>query len=152
MATRKPSRTSEKIKPGTVLEKSAGAVVFHRGAQIEYLMLRGKAWEFPKGLVEPNESETEAAVREVREETGVSIMLVPEFRELVQYFYRRQDGTLVKKQVVYFLGETKQQDAKVSWEHEEAAWMRYEQALQAIPYENSREILRRANERLTSLR
>jgi 8-oxo-dGTP pyrophosphatase MutT (NUDIX family) len=107
------SRTKSQSK--TAVEKSAGAVVFFRGKTIEYLLIRSKHWEFPKGWVEQGESEHDAALREVREETGLGISLVPNFRETIDYFYRRKDGTLVKKQVVYFLGETAARTHKISW-------------------------------------
>ncbi len=148
MATRKNTVTDKKPRPRVELEKSAGAVVFHRGAQLEFLLIYATYWEFPKGLVEPNESETEAAVREVREETGLQVELLPGFRQEIDYFYRR-GPRLIKKQVVYFLGETRDQQVQVSWEHEKAQWVPYEQALGILKFENAREVLRQAHELLT---
>ena len=52
------------------IEKSAGAVVFHRGKQTEYLLLLSTYWGFPKGRIEPGEDERTAALREIKEETG----------------------------------------------------------------------------------
>ncbi len=132
------------------LEKSAGAVVFHRGAELEYLLIFSTYWEFPKGLVEADESETEAAVREAREETGLEVQLVPGFRQEINYFYRR-GGNLVKKQVVYFLGQASHQNVQVSWEHREAKWLTYEAALAELKYENARELLKKAHEFLAGV-
>ncbi len=136
-------------KAPLVLEKSAGAVVFYRGAALEYLLIFSTYWEYPKGLVEPDETETEAAQREVREETGLEVQLVPGFREELNYFYRR-GGNLIKKQVVYFLDEAANHNVQVSWEHREAKWLTYEAALAGLKYENAREVLRKANEFLTT--
>jgi 8-oxo-dGTP pyrophosphatase MutT (NUDIX family) len=133
-------------------EKSAGAVVFFRVAPIQYLLIRAGAWEFPKGLMDARESETAAALREVREETGLTVELLPGFRESIEYSYRhKSDHALVKKQVIYFLGEAHSQDVKISWEHLEAQWASYEQALELLKYKNAREILRRAHFRVLEL-
>lgn len=58
---------------------SAGAVVFRRepGGH-RYLLLRAfRNWDFPKGEVEPGEGPLEAALREVREETGLAALVLP---------------------------------------------------------------------------
>ncbi len=150
MATSKQKSSRPRPRSRIELEKSAGAIVFHRGEDLEYLLIYATYWEFPKGMVEPNESEVEAAVREVREETGLSIELVAGFREEINYFYRR-GPKLIKKQVVYFLGQASEVRVQVSWEHEKAQWVSYERALAELKFENARELLRKANALLTSL-
>jgi bis(5'-nucleosidyl)-tetraphosphatase len=139
--------TSHKL----VVEKSAGAVVFHRAESVEYLLIRSTYWEFPKGMIDASESETAAAIREVREETGMDVNLIDSFRETIQYFYRhKQDGALVKKQVIYFLGEAGSRAVKISWEHQEARWVSFQEALELVKYENARAILQKANEYVTA--
>src|SRR3989304_9075023 len=86
-------------------EKSCGAVVFFRNVQLEYLLLQYEAghWDFVKGNVEPNESETDTVLRELKEETGiVATQTIEGFRERIQYFYRRQ-GETIQKEVVFYL-------------------------------------------------
>src|SRR5688500_11584975 len=58
---------------------SAGVAVVHcRSGEFLYLLLRSyRNWDFPKGMVEPNELPLAAAIREVTEETGLSSL---EFR------------------------------------------------------------------------
>ncbi len=145
---RKPTaKRAIKSKPRLTLEKSAGAVVFHRRAEQVYLLIFSTYWEFPKGQVEPDESEAAGAVREVCEETGLAVKLLPGFRQEVNYFYRRS-GDLIKKQVVYFLGEAPNQNVQVSWEHQEAKWLPFDAALAQLKYKSAREILIKANDLL----
>jgi bis(5'-nucleosidyl)-tetraphosphatase len=58
---------------------SAGAVVFRRttGGHAFLLLRAYRNWGFPKGLVEPGEAPFDAAVREVREETGLADLAFP---------------------------------------------------------------------------
>jgi 8-oxo-dGTP pyrophosphatase MutT (NUDIX family) len=144
---KKSKPASSASKPKLVLEKSAGAIVYSPGTPVEYLLLRSRHWEFPKGLIDADESELDAAAREVREETGLEVDLVPGFRESIQYFYRRgKGGALVKKEVIYFLGKARERAFKISWEHQEARWVTLEQAMELLEYENYRGMLTKANE------
>ena len=150
-STKKTRGRKEAAKPraGLVLEKSAGAVVFRRSNTLEYLLIYSNYWEFPKGQVEADESESAAALREVREETGLEIDLVPGFREETNYFYRRI-GSLVKKQVVYFLGRASRRDVKLSWEHQAAEWLPFDKAIEQLKYESARALLEKAKRFLTA--
>ena len=69
---------------------SSGAVVVRReGDSWRYLLLRAyRNWDFPKGMVEPGEDPLRAAMREVREETGLVALRLPwgeGFRETEPY-------------------------------------------------------------------
>src|SRR4030043_2256771 len=98
-------------------EKSCGAVVFFKNAHVDFLLLQYEAghWDFVKGNVEPNESETDTVLRELKEETGiVATQTIEGFRERIQYFYRRQ-GETIQKEVVFYLIEAKDKNVKLSF-------------------------------------
>lgn len=66
---------------------SAGAVPFRINAknQHEFLLLRAfKNWDFPKGMVEKDEDPWKAALREVEEETGLTVFSFPAGQEFVE--------------------------------------------------------------------
>lgn len=125
-------------------ETSAGAAVFYRGDQIEYLLLFSTYWGFPKGHIEAGESERTAALREVREETGLEVTLLDNFRQVDAYTFSRR-GTIVQKQSIYFLGQAHDRDSRLSWEHTDMAWLPFDDALERLKYEGGRAILRAAD-------
>ena len=65
-------------------EKSCGAIVYRqRDSWVEVLLIchkNGGHWAFPKGHVEKQETEEETALREIREETGLTVKLNTAFR------------------------------------------------------------------------
>lgn len=127
-------------------ERSAGAVVFNDGGGRRYLLLLNRErWDFSKGNMEKGESELDTVVREVGEETGLSSLeLVPGFRRVIQYFYRR-DGRNVHKKVFYYLARTSEERVTISHEHQGSGWFSYEEALKKLSYNNSKETLREAH-------
>jgi bis(5'-nucleosidyl)-tetraphosphatase len=127
-------------------ERSAGAVVYREAGEGRLFLLLQNAgkWDFPKGGVEKGESELQTVVREVEEETGLKdLTLVPGFRKVIEYFYRR-DGKNVHKQVVYLLGITSEDKVKISFEHQSFGWFPYQQALEKASYDNSKVTLTEA--------
>lgn len=108
-------------------EKSCGAVIFrNKNGVREYFLIMNKKgnarghWGFPKGHVEAGENEFETAEREIREETGLSVVFVGGVREISSYSPRPG----VEKDVVYFLA-TPKNDATVKLQVEEVAEFRW---------------------------
>ena len=130
-------------------EKSCGAIVFKRHKDgMKYLLLHYGAghWDFPKGHQEKSEKEEQAALREIKEETGIEdIEFVDDFRETIKYFYKKWEET-VYKEVIFFLAETHSEEVTLSSEHIGYAWLSYEHAFKKLTFNNSKELLRKANQ------
>jgi len=127
------------------IETSAGAVVFYRGEQIEYLLLFSSYWGFPKGHIESGEDEHAAALREVREEAGLDVTILDGFRQVDAYTFLKK-GQPIDKRSVYFVAQATHRDARLSHEHSDMVWLPFDQALARLGYEGGRQILRQANE------
>ncbi len=128
-------------------EKSAGAVIYNIRTR-KFLLLhyptRGKGhWDFPKGHVEEGEDEVETALREIKEETGLVVEIVFGFRDEIKYHFRDKN-LLVEKTVVYFLAVTESENVNLSYEHDDYAWLEYDEAVNRITYKSSRDVLMRA--------
>lgn len=130
--------------------KSCGAVVFHKfGSEIKYIIIKthekfGDNWDFPKGNNEDGESETDTANREIHEEVGLNVKLIDNFREEVHYLVK--NGQILKT-TVYFLGESTGIHVKLDPREVEAyEWLNYDKALEKLTYEQSKEVLKNANE------
>jgi 8-oxo-dGTP pyrophosphatase MutT (NUDIX family) len=123
-------------------EESCGAVIY---CNHEYLLLQYEAghWGFPKGNREPGETRLEAALREIKEETGLKDLEITDFQETITYFYKREGNTIFKT-VTYFLAESKTREVTISWEHTAFAWVPYEKALEKVTYENDKKVLQAA--------
>lgn len=131
-------------------EKSCGAIVFRKNSEVEYLLLHYEAghWDFVKGNVEPNESEKDTVMRELKEETGiVGAHFVEGFRGKINYFYKR-GGKTVYKEVVFFVVQTGDRKVRLSYEHIGYDWLNYQEALERLTFENARRMLKKAHELL----
>lgn len=123
-------------------EKSCGAVVFTRvSGEIRYVLAHSVKghYGFPKGHVEQGETETQTALREIFEEVGLKPALLDGFRTVSEYYI---PGIDVHKQVVFFLGEYR--DQEIVFQEEElqnAVLVSYEQAMQLLNHEDNRKIL-----------
>ncbi len=134
-------------------EESAGIVIYNSNG--EYLLLNyGRSWNSPdrfgftKGHIEQGESIQEAALREAYEETGIqSLRLIPGFKHKVTYFFTR-GTTKIKKTVVYFIAVTDTKKVEISNEHVGYCWRTYDEALEMLTFENTRNILIAAEKHL----
>lgn len=130
---------------------SAGGVVWRRqGDEIEILLCRRHAenlWALPKGTPEPGESIEQAALREVREETGVTAETEAVVGEIKYWFSRPQEGVRYNKTVHHFLMRPTGGDPGLhDHEFDEVKWVPAGEALRLMSYPNEVRIVRQALE------
>jgi 8-oxo-dGTP pyrophosphatase MutT (NUDIX family) len=135
-------------------EVSAGGVVYRREADAIDLALaarrtrRGQlAWGLAKGAIEQGESDEQAAVREVLEETGLKAEVEADLGD-IRYFYV-WEGVRVRKRVHFFLMRATGGDvAGHDSEMEDVRWFPLQTAIKRAAYKGEREVIQRAAKRL----
>jgi len=135
-------------------EISIGSVLYilDTNFNVNYLILNYSYghWDFPKGNIENGESELDTIKREIMEETGITdINFIDDFRQQISYRYKKK-FKLVNKLVIYYIVETKSNKVVLSFEHVNFAWLNYNDALNRLSFDNSKKILKNANEFLYS--
>ena len=135
-------------------EYSCGAVVFTRiGGEPHYLLIRQNDQSagchgFPKGHMEPGETEEQTALREIYEEVGLRVRLLPGFRAVEDYALPYPPDT--RKQVVFFLAQYEDQTPRIQESELTSCTLApFEQALPLVEYADSKQILRDAHAFLT---
>jgi bis(5'-nucleosidyl)-tetraphosphatase len=143
-----------------VSQAAAGIVLYREvGGERRYLLLRSALtrrpiWEFPKGGVERGETDRQAAVRELEEETGIApavIEVAGGFREEERYVFTQgkgEDRSLIVKRVIYFLARTQACEVTISRETQESRWVTFDEAMRLLRFPGKRYVLERAEERL----
>ena len=107
-------------------------------------------WSFPKGHLEDGETEQQAAIREVREETGISARVLEPLGEIDFWFMA--DGRRIHKTVHHFLmvrmsGELSDDDPEV----ESVEWVRLDAVHARLAYSDERALLKKARAQLADL-
>ncbi|MDP3093623.1 MAG: NUDIX domain-containing protein [bacterium] len=155
-------------------EFSAGGIVYKKiGSESDELSSRGRAegevlwlirrptgsrgyrgnlgWSFPKGWPEQGESPEETALRETAEEGGVRAKIVKPLPEVKFFFKDYETGQTIEKTVSYFLMEWLEDLAEgFCWETKEARWVGFREAQKLLAYENDKELLKQAAEKIIS--
>ncbi|HLC87790.1 MAG TPA: NUDIX hydrolase [Patescibacteria group bacterium] len=127
-------------------EFSAGGIVFKDG---QVLLIKNAAlrdpkkayWGFPKGHIKEREKSEEAAIREIKEETGIEVEIIKKLGDS-RYVFTNKQKEKVFKVVVYFLmkyvsGETKPQDLEVL----EVKWFDPAQAMELLSFKKDKDML-----------
>jgi 8-oxo-dGTP pyrophosphatase MutT (NUDIX family) len=137
-------------------ERSAGVIAFRNepdvpGGRVFLLLDYGRYWDLPKGHLDKDEDDLTAALRELEEETGISdAQLIDGFAREMAYFFRDRRKGLIRKEVIFFLAETKRKRVKLSHEHVGSAFLPLEEAIERLTYRNAKEVVRAAGEFLVA--
>lgn len=122
----------------------AGGLVVRHGEVLLISPRRGR-WQLPKGHVEPGEAPPQAALREVREETGVLGRIVAPLPP-IDYTYPAARGAQVHKRVDYYL-MTYESGSESDCDPREvlaARWWSWDEALQVLTFDNERQVAEEA--------
>jgi len=112
--------------------RSAGVILFRDAPQRQFLVLKhGQRCDLPKGHLRKHEDDLQAAIRELREETGLTaeqVRLDDEFRFSITYFprYRRLGGKRVHKTVTIFVGQLVEDQPVRVREHDGHEWIAWD--------------------------
>jgi len=116
-----------------IYEKSCGAILYRSRAdgEIEYLVLyqhRSGTWSIPKGHIAAGETERETALREIREETGLTVSLIDGFRRELSYTVSAK----ATKNMVVFLAQAQGELALGENEISDFIWAEKQPAIKRL--------------------
>jgi 8-oxo-dGTP pyrophosphatase MutT (NUDIX family) len=131
------------------LIRQAGSIVVRLDAREPQVLLvtarrNPRNWIFPKGHVEKGESPEQAALRETREEAGVSARLIGP-AGILEYGFLG-----AKARVEYFL-VLFTREAGPPEDGRQRMWCGLDDALDRLTYKNTRKLLRKAWKQLSTL-
>jgi len=135
--------------PAIKRRTSSGGVVFRKrenNIEVVIVAVRGhKAWCLPKGIIDRNENEIEAALREVKEETGLTGEIMDKIGQISYWYFLKEEMIKVHKTVHFFLlkyldGNTDGHDHEV----DEARWFQIDSAIDQLSYKSEKEIMQKA--------
>jgi 8-oxo-dGTP pyrophosphatase MutT (NUDIX family) len=131
--------TAELPSPTEVVQAAGGLVVRRHDGALQIVVVHRPEqldWSFPKGKLEPAETSEEAALREVREETGLACRLV-RFIGHTEYVDRKGRP----KAVAYWVMEAEGGFFTPNEEVDELRWLPLEAAARLLSYPRDRELI-----------
>ena len=134
----------------TIKDISAGAVIFRRRKNLEFLLLKNRfdEWELAKGHLQDKDIRKSAFI-EVLEETGFdSVQFMDGFFEKI-FYVKEFDKEIVDKNVYFFLTE-KDDKVNLSKEHSEYCWKSLDKSCILIFFPEQKELLKKAIEFINS--
>lgn len=132
--------------------KSCGFIVYKaENNENFYLIIKSHNGDvgFPKGHMEPGENELQTAIRELKEETGMDVDTIYDFRYQIEYPLPRVPDAM--KQTVYFLGKCASDDIIIQeTEVASAEFVTYDKAIEKLTFEETKNMLKKANDIINS--
>jgi len=130
-------------RPTPILEFSAGGLVLDEDGKV--LLIRARdlrnqpVWTLPKGTLAAGETSVDAALREVREETGYRCELLRELQPVTYWFQR--EGRRIKKTVRWYLMRPLEKVGEHDHEVDEVLWADRADALNRLRYDSDRRMV-----------
>ena len=135
-------------------EYSAGAIIFRKEKEMPlFLILHYEEghWGASKGHIEKGETLEQTALREIREETGLTeVCLIDGFKTENSYIFNK-NGRLTRKVVVFFLVETHSREIILSAEHVNYAWLPFRDATEKVTFKSEQLVWQAAYEFLQKI-
>lgn len=144
-------------KPPVIKKQvSSGGVIFRKSdntIEVALVAVRERsAWCLPKGLINKNEDPPAAALREVREESGLHGKILERIGQVSYWYFLNKEKVKVHKMVHFFLlkyvkGDTKDHDHEV----DEAKWFPIDEAIRTLTYKSEQKIMEKAREMIKAI-
>ncbi len=131
----------------SIKDKSYGVILVLRRNKDEdkFLILHQTEghWGFPKGHLEVGENPYEAALRELKEEAGISDIKLADLPSLIEKYSFEKNGNHYDKVVEYFIAFTKNDEVTIQEsEIQNYKWATYEEALDTLTFNEAKEFLK----------
>jgi ADP-ribose pyrophosphatase YjhB (NUDIX family) len=125
-------------------EESFGVIVFRKDSPTREVLLvrQSNHWGFPKGHAEIGEDGLAAALREVKEETDVSVTVTDPSKFLIEEYEIRRERFTTKKTVTYWIGEGDGMPHPKEDEILEARWATIHEVLELLTYTSAKNLLK----------
>ncbi len=137
--SRGPKSTQRKKPRRTQKEHSAGGIVYRRDSgEVVVLVTQSSAhdgWIFPKGHLEHGETSSDAALREVKEETGVDARIV-ERVGTIRYAFRVRGRQIAKTALFYLMEYVGGRTSDESPEVRAVTWVPLGQVADTLSFAN----------------
>lgn len=137
----RPPEIKKRVSSGGVLYR-----ISDNGVEVVLVLIKGgRAWCIPKGLIDNGEDPPAAALREVREETGLRGDILKKIGHISYWYFIKDEMMKIHKTVHFYLmgfvdGSTGDHDDEV----DEAKWFPIADALELLSYKNEKEIMHKA--------
>ncbi len=133
-------------------DRSYGIIAVHND---RFLLLKQNKghWGFPKGHKESNETDQESALRELKEESGITHCILSNFPPISEDYFLVDEGKSDWHKVVqYHIGFVENEDVSIEKaEIMDYKWATYQEALETLTYDNTKRVLKKAQEYLTEV-
>ena len=143
MATTRPAAIKKQTSSGGVIFRNS-----RKGIEAALIAVKNKTvWCLPKGAIDKNEDFQTAAVREVREETGLSGEIIDKIGKISYWYFIKDKNVKFNKTVYFYLMEYKSGSTDAhDQEVDDAQWFPIEEAIGKLAYKGEKEILQKARQ------